>query len=214
MTIVQTLIGYSALIVFLVLPLLSMLTQAFMYQSTVSLYWIWDILSSTDFFSLESTGGRMWEIRRGLLILWGSDHGIFMNSLMVAFYVTLICCIVGVVLAMVMGRYDFPGKKVFQVVLLVPLLATPFVNAYVIGKLFNPRNGLINWLLFDVLQVIPWKVDIDGLFGIMVAQALAYYPIVYMNTVASLNSIDPSLEEMAENLGAKGGGHHDLHFQP
>ena len=204
MTIVQTLIGYSALIVFLVLPLLSMLTQAFMYQSTVSLYWIWDILSSTDFFSLESTGGRMWEIRRGLLILWGSDHGIFMNSLMVAFYVTLICCIVGVVLAMVMGRYDFPGKRVFQVVLLVPLLATPFVNAYVIGKLFNPRNGLINWLLFDVLQVIPWKLDIDGLFGIMVAQALAYYPIVYMNTVASLNSIDPSLEEMAENLGAKG----------
>jgi ABC-type Fe3+ transport system permease subunit len=38
----------------------------------------------------------------------------------------------------------------------------------------------------------------------MVAQTLAYYPIVYMNTVASLNSIDPSLEEMAENLGAKG----------
>lgn len=204
MTIIQTVIGYSSLIVFLALPLLSMLTQAFIYQSRVSLYWFWDILSSNDYFSLASTGGRMWEVRRGIMILWGNDYGIFMNSVIVAFNVTILCCIIGVVLAMVIGRYDFPGKRVFQVVLLVPLLATPFVNAYVIGKLFNPRNGLINWILFDVLHVIPWKLDIDGLFGIMVAQTLAYYPIVYMNTVASLNSIDPSLEEMAENLGARG----------
>lgn len=204
LTIVQTVIGYSSLIVFLVLPLFSMFTQAFMYQSSLSMHWIWNILTSTDFFSIASTGGRMWDVRRGILILWGTDHGIFLNSLMVAFYVTLICIVIGVALAMVMGRYDFPGKKIFQVVLLVPLLATPFVNAYVIGKLFNPRNGLINWIFFDVLHLIPWKVDIDGLFGIMVAQALAYYPIVYMNTVASLNSLDPSLEEMAENLGAKG----------
>jgi len=189
MTIVQTLIGYSSLIVFLVLPLLSMMTQAFIYQSQASLYWFWSILFSNDFFSFAATGGRMWEVRRGILILWGNDHGIFLNSLIVAFNVTLICCVIGVVLAMIMGRYDFPGKS---------------VNAYVIGKLFNPRNGLINWILFDVLHLIPWKLDIDGLFGIMLAQALAYYPIVYMNTVASLNSIDPSLEEMGENLGAKG----------
>jgi len=144
------------------------------------------------------------ELRRGIMILWGTDHGIFLNSLIVAFNVTIACSVIGVVLAMIMGRYNFPAKRVFQIVLLVPLLATPFVNAYVIGKLFNPRNGLINWLLNDVLRLIPWRLDIDGLFGIAVAQTLAYYPIVYMNTVASLNSIDPSLEEMAENLGAKG----------
>ncbi len=204
MTIIQTLIGYSSLIVFLVLPLLSMMTQAFVYKSQASLYWFWSILSSNDYFSFAATGGRMWEVRRGILILWGNDHGVFLNSLIVAFNVTLICCVIGVMLAMIMGRYDFPGKRIFQVLLLVPLLATPFVNAYVIGKLFNPRNGFINWILFDVLHLIPWKLDIDGLFGIMVAQALAYYPIVYMNTVASLNSIDPSLEEMGENLGAQG----------
>ena len=204
MTIIQTLIGYSSLTVFLVLPLLSMFAQAFMYQAQISLYWFWSIISSSDYFSIQSTGGRMWEVRKGILILWGTDHGIFLNSLIVAFTVTLACCFIGVLLAMIMGRYNFPGKRFFQVILLVPLLATPFVNAYVIGKLFNPRNGLINWILNEVLQIIPWRLDIDGLFGIVVAQSLAYYPIVYMNTVASLNSIDPSLEEMAENLGAKG----------
>jgi ABC-type Fe3+ transport system permease subunit len=194
MTIIQTLIGYGALLVFLALPLLSMFTQAFLFQARLSLSWFWSIITSSDYFSLQATGGRMWEVRKGIMILWGTDHGIFLNSLFVAFNVTLSCCIIGVVLAMIMGRYNFPGKRIFQVILLVPLLATPFVNAYVIGKLFNPRNGLINWLLNEILQIIPWRIDIDGLFGIAVAQTLAYYPIVYMNTVASLNSIDPSLE--------------------
>lgn len=204
MTIVQMLIGYSSLIFFLIMPLVSMFAQAFLYQAQVSLYWFWSIIGSSDFFSIESTGGRMLELRRGIMILWGNDHGIFLNSLIIASNVTIACSVIGIVLAMLMGRYNFPGKRIFQVILLVPLLATPFVNAYVIGKLFNPRNGLINWVLNEVLHLIPFQLDIDGLFGIAVAQTLAYYPIIYMNTVASLNSIDPSLEEMAENLGAKG----------
>jgi iron(III) transport system permease protein len=204
MTLVQTLVGYSTLILFLVMPLFSMVAQAFVYQGRASLYWIWSILTNPEYWSLSALGGRMFEVRNDIMILWGIDHGTLLNSLMVAFNVALYCSVIGVFLAFIMGRYSFPGKRVFQVLLLVPLLATPFVNAYVIGKLFNPRNGLINFILVETLHLLPWKLDIDGLFGITLAQTLAYYPIVYMNVVASLNSIDPSLEEMAENLGARG----------
>lgn len=204
MTIVQTLVGYSTLILFLVLPLFTMMVEAFVYQGRASLHWFWSIATSPEYWSLAPLGGRMFEVRNNIMILWGIDHGILLNSLMVAFNVAVYCSFIGVFLAFIMGRYNFPGKRVFQVLLLVPLLATPFVNAYVIGKLFNPRNGLINFILVDVLHLLPWKLDIDGLFGITLAQTLAYYPIVYMNVVASLNSIDPSLEEMAENLGARG----------
>lgn len=204
MTLLQAFLAFGMLFVFLVLPLLSMVTQAFYYEGKFSLHWFYDIFSSTEFTSFTSLGGRLFEVRRDILILWGHDFGILFNSLMVAFNVTVACSIIGIVLAMIMGRYDFKGKRVFQVLLLVPLLATPFVNAYVIGKLFNPRGGLINYILYETLHLIPWRVDIDGLVGITLAQVLAYYPIIYMNVVASLNSIDPSLEEMAENLGAKG----------
>ncbi|MFH0850900.1 MAG: iron ABC transporter permease [Candidatus Bathyarchaeota archaeon] len=204
MTIVQTLVGYSTLILFLVMPLFTMMAEAFVYQGRASLHWFWSILTNPEYWSLAPLGGRMFEVRNDIMILWGIDHGILLNSLMMAFNVAVYCSFIGVFLAFIMGRYNFPGKRVFQVLLLVPLLATPFVNAYVIGKLFNPRNGLINFILVDVLQLLPWKLDIDGLFGITLAQTLAYYPIVYMNVVASLNSIDPSLEEMAENLGARG----------
>ena len=204
LTLTQTLISYSILLAFLVAPLSSLVLQGFSYQNAFSLKWFTDILSSPEYVSLQSRGGRMFEVRRGVMYIWGYDHGILLNSLIVAFSVTVLCSVIGIAVAMIMGRYEFKGKSVFRVILLIPLLATPFVNAYVVGKVFNPRFGLLNYLLYDVLHVIPWRISVDGLVGLVVAQTLSYYPIVYLNVVASLNNIDPSLEEMAENLGATG----------
>lgn len=204
LTIVQTLISYLMLLGFLVLPLSSLVVQGFKFEGGFSLRWFLDILSSPEYVSFQSRGGRMFEVRRGVMYIWGYDHGILLNSLIVAFMVTLFCSIIGVAVAMVMGRYEFKGKAIFKVILLIPLLATPFVNAYVVGKVFNPQFGLLNYLLFDLLHLIPWRISIDGLVGLIFVQTLTYYPIVYTNVLSSLNNIDPSLEEMAENLGSTG----------
>ncbi len=204
MTAIQTFIAYAFLLVFLIAPLVLMVGQAFVYQGGASFRWFTDLLGSPEYVSFTSRGGRLFEVRRGVMYLWGHDYGILLNSLIVALFVTVFCSIIGVVAAMLMGRYRFPGKGLFRVLLLIPLLATPFVNAYIIGKLFNPRGGLINYLLVDLLHVLPWRLDIDGLVGVILAQTLSYYPIIFLNVLASLNSIDPSVEEMAENLGARG----------
>lgn len=204
LTITQTLISYVMLIGFLVLPLSSLVIQGFKYEGGFSLRWFINILTSPEYVSLQSRGGRMFEVRRDVMYIWGYDHGILLNSLMVAFIVTVFCSIIGIGVAMIMGRYEFKGKAIFKVILLIPLLATPFVNAYVVGKVFNPQFGLLNYLLFDLMHILPWRVSIDGLVGLIVIQTLTYYPIVYTNVLSSLNNIDPSLEEMAENLGSKG----------
>jgi iron(III) transport system permease protein len=204
LTITQTLISYFVLIGFLVLPLSSLVIQGFKFEGSLSLNWFIDILTSPEYVSLQSRGGRMFEVRRGVMYLWGYDHGILLNSLMVALTVTVFCSLIGIGVAMIMGRYEFKGKAVFKVILLIPLLATPFVNAYVVGKVFNAQFGLLNWLLVDLLHILPWRVSIDGLVGLIVVQTLTYYPIVYTNVLSSLNNIDPSLEEMAENLGSTG----------
>jgi iron(III) transport system permease protein len=203
-TIVQTLVSYGMLFVFLLAPLASLVGRAFLFGGEFSLAWFVDILGSPEYVSFSSRGGRMFEVVRGTMYLWGYDHGILLNSLIVALSVTILCSVIGVVVAMLMGRYNFRGKNVFKVIILIPLLATPFINAFVIGKMFNPRGGLLNYIFFDLLPLLPWRVDIDGLVGLIVAQTLSYYPIVYLNVLASLNNIDPSLEEMAENLGARG----------
>jgi len=204
LTITQTLISYFVLIGFLVLPLSSLVIQGFKFEGGLSLNWFIDILTSPEYVSLQSRGGRMFEVRRGVMYLWGYDHGILLNSLMVALTVTVFCSMIGIGVAMIMGRYEFKGKAVFKVILLIPLLATPFVNAYVVGKVFNPQFGLLNFLLVDLLHILPWRVSVDGLVGLIVVQTLTYYPIVYTNVLSSLNNIDPSLEEMAENLGSTG----------
>ncbi len=204
LTITQTLISYLVLIGFLVLPLSSLVVQGFKFEGGLSLNWFIDILTSPEYVSLQSRGGRMFEVRRGVMYLWGYDHGILLNSLIVALTVTVFCSVIGIGVAMIMGRYEFKGKAVFKVILLIPLLATPFVNAYVVGKVFNAQFGLLNWLLVDLLRILPWRVSIDGLVGLIVVQTLTYYPIVYTNVLSSLNNIDPSLEEMAENLGSTG----------
>ena len=204
LTVAQTLIGYLVLVGFLVAPLASLVLQAFQYRGSLSLNWFTDVLTSSEYISLKSRGGRLFEVRRDVMYIWGYDHGIIVNSLTVAFLVTLLCSVIGITVAMIMGRYEFKGKAIFRVILLVPLLATPFINAYVVGKVFNPQGGLLNYFLYDLLHIIPWRVSIDGLVGLIVAQTLSYYPIVYTNVQASLSNVDPSLEEMAENLGARG----------
>jgi len=203
-TVIQTLLSYGLLILFLIAPLFSLLSSAFYFGDQLSLKWFQDILSNPEYVSFTPRGGRLFEVIRGTMYIWGYDYGILLNSLIVALSVTILCSIIGVIVAMIMGRYDFKGKNILKVALLIPLLATPFVNAFVIGKMFNPRGGLINYIFFELLHILPWKIDIDGLVGLILAQTLAYYPIVYLNTISSLNNIDPSLEEMAENLGAKG----------
>lgn len=204
LTLTQTLISYFMLIGFLVLPLSALVIQGFKYKGGLSMKWFIDILTSPEYISWESKGGRLFEVRRDVMYIWGYDHGILLNSLMLAVTVTVLCSIIGIGVAMVMGRYEFKGKGIFKIILLIPLLATPFVNAYVVGKVFNPQFGLLNYLLYDVLHLLPWRVSIDGLVGLMVVQTLTYYPIIYTNVLASLNNIDPSMEEMAENLGSTG----------
>ncbi len=204
MTSLQTVVAFSILLVFLIAPLVLMVGQAFLYRGRVSLSWFFDIIGSTEFVSLAPRGGRLFEVHRGTMYIWGNDHGILLNSLIIAVTVASLCSVIGVITAMIMARYRFWGKDILRVLLLVPLLATPFVNAYVIGKLFNPREGLINFFLYDLLHLLPWRIDIDGLVGIALAQTLSFYPIVYLNVLASLMNIDPSVEEQAENLGAKG----------
>ena len=204
LTLTQTLISYFMLIGFLILPLSALVIQGFKYQGGLSMKWFIDILTSPEYISWESKGGRLFEVRRDVMYIWGFDHGILLNSLMLAITVTVLCSIIGIGVAMVMGRYEFKGKSIFKIILLIPLLATPFVNAYVVGKVFNPQFGLLNYLLYDVLHLLPWRISIDGLVGLMVVQTLTYYPIIYTNVLASLNNIDPSMEEMAENLGSTG----------
>jgi len=221
LTIIQVIIAFSILIFFLLVPIFSMLVSAFIHEGSFTFKHFEDIASDKEMikippkgtwikveerykFRILPNGSRVLVTERILAIgVEGPDFGYILNTIFVAVVVTIFTSILGLVAAFIMARYDFPGKMLFRVVLLIPMLATPFVNAYVLGRVLGPY-GLLNYILFDTLHIIPYRIIISGLPAVILIQTLSYFPIVYLNTLSAIINIDPSLEEQAENLGAKG----------
>ncbi|CAN5843374.1 iron ABC transporter permease [soil metagenome] len=123
-------------------------------------------------------------------------HGL-LNSLGVAAGTTTIAMLLAVPLAVLTTRFEFPLKRALGALILIPLILPPFVGAIGV-KMILGRHGALNALLGTT-----WDVTADaGMWGVVLVQALALYPIVYLNATAALANLDPALDEAAQNLGS------------
>ncbi|MEI8352394.1 MAG: iron ABC transporter permease [bacterium] len=125
------------------------------------------------------------------------------TSFTIAFGVTAGCVMVALPLAWLFARYAFPGKAVWSGLLLLPMILPPFVSAVGMKMLFA-RAGALSTLMMN-LGLAEGPVDWLGRFpllGIILLETLHLFPILFLNLVAALANIDPSLEESAQNLGA------------
>ena len=208
---------------FLLTPLGAVTLRSFTYGGKPSLYWFKFVFSDNfylpvdimdkppyiklsgaalDFYrSIEYTTPSGEKVR--IVYVQGWDLGVILNSLAVAGLTTLFSTILGSALAFVFARYRFPGCEALRILLLVPLLSTPFVGAIGLKKMIT-ADGVLNTLFYDVLHILPFKVEFTGLAAVVAVQTLIFYPIVFLNTYTALISIDPTLEEQAENMGAYG----------
>ncbi|MEM3070803.1 MAG: iron ABC transporter permease, partial [Candidatus Bathyarchaeia archaeon] len=181
--------------IFLIYPLSEMLVIAFTKDGSPSLSWFMDIFSSRFYIDPVGQGSILeYSPEYNLLYIQGRDHGVILNSLIVAASVSILAGLFGLLMAFILARYEFPGKSLFRVLSMTPLLLSPFVNVFVVKKLFEPF-GLINWLLHEVLRVLPFRVYFDGLAAVVLVQSLTFYPIVTLNTYSALMNIDPTMEE-------------------
>ena len=123
-----------------------------------------------------------------------------LNSLGIAAGTTLLATLVAVPLAWLGHRYNYPGKGIFSALILVPLILPPFVGAIGILQMLGPY-GALNALLG--LGPVDW-LGRSRYLGVILIQALALYPILYLNVSAALANVDPAMEEAASNLGCRG----------
>lgn len=126
-------------------------------------------------------------------------EGLF-NSLRIACGTTGLVLLIAVPLAWLSNRFEFAGKKLISGLVLVPMILPPFVGAIGFQQILG-RYGALNTLLG--LGPIDW-LGLNRYLGVVILQALALYPIMYLNVAAALANIDPAMEEAAENLGATG----------
>lgn len=128
------------------------------------------------------------------------------TSFLIAVLVTAACTAVALPLAWLFARRDFAGKAWFGGALLLPMILPPFVGAVGMKILFA-RAGALSTLAMR-LGLADGPVDWFGAFpltGVVLLETLHLFPILYLNLVAALANIDPSLEEAAANLGASPG---------
>lgn len=105
--------------------------------------------------------------------------------------------LVGFLFAYTVTRTTVPGRRLFRAIGLLPLFSPPFMIAFSYILMFG-RNGLITYSLLGT------RFNIIGWHGLWLSQTIAFFPIAALVMEGVLQSIAPSLEYAARNLGASG----------
>ncbi|MEO8946087.1 MAG: iron ABC transporter permease [Gemmatimonadaceae bacterium] len=130
-----------------------------------------------------------------------SDVEALRNSIIIAVASVVAALAIGVPLAFLLTRFDFPGRTLLRAAALLPAALPPLVG--VISFLFlYGDTGVITKVTQMVLGLkdIPWHLD--GIGAIIFIHAYTMYVYVYLFVSAGLERYESSLDEAAIGLGA------------
>ncbi len=125
------------------------------------------------------------------------------NSLLLGVVTVLTSSVLGIAIAFLLVRFDFWGRNFFSYLTMIPIISPPLVG--VLGFTFIlGRAGTVNVLLMDAFDMLKPVNFLYGIHGVVLVETLHLFPMITLNVVDALGKIDPSLEEAAESVGARG----------
>ncbi|HEB10771.1 MAG TPA: iron ABC transporter permease [Spirochaetales bacterium] len=161
----------TSLILFILFPLFKVITASIFPQNSFSLSVLAEVIGS-------------WYLRQA-----------FYNSVMMGALTGFFGVAVGFIFAFTMARTNIPFKKFFHLIAIVPIISPPFIGALSIIMLFG-NNGFISDTILHLTNV-----KIYGFRGLLFAQVLTFFPVAYIILRGVLESISPTLEDAALDLG-------------
>jgi iron(III) transport system permease protein len=123
------------------------------------------------------------------------------NTLLLGAAVTTASTIVGVSLAYLTSRFEFPFKWLIAMLPLTTLIV-PEVIAAQTWLMMLGNNGLITRSLESIGIPLP---SFYGWPGLIIVMTFIYYTYVYIGTLAAIRGFDAQLEEAAQSLGTSPG---------
>jgi iron(III) transport system permease protein len=125
--------------------------------------------------------------------LWG--------SLWISLASVALAGLIGIPLAFLFGRYDFPGRRILGWLVALPAVLPPLVGVIAFLFLYG-ESGFIALLIQRLLRLEnpPWALQ--GAGAILLVHAYSMYVYFYLFTRAGLASLDASVLEAAASLGA------------
>lgn len=129
------------------------------------------------------------------LMSFETRDAIFM-SFYAAFLATLFTFILGVPLAYVLARYNFPGKGVIDASMDLPILIPHDAAGIALLLLFGPRTMIGAGFSSIGINFV------NTLFGIVLAMAFVSSPFMIRSAEDAFKAINPDMEKVARSLGA------------
>jgi molybdate transport system permease protein len=142
---------------------------------------------------LRAPWGDAWSI------LHGSDATQALQlSLWTSTVATAISLLVGVPLAWVLARTDFPGLRLLRALVTLPLVLPPVVGGVALLLAFG-RNGFLGRYLDQWFGItIPFSPT-----AVIMAETFVAMPFLVVTVEGALRSADRGFEEAAATLGAQ-----------
>ncbi|TGZ19367.1 molybdate ABC transporter permease [Streptomyces sp. S816] len=118
-------------------------------------------------------------------------------SLVSATLATAVSLVLGVPLAWLLARTDFPGRGLVRALVTLPLVLPPVVGGVAL-LLALGRNGVIGkWLDAWFGVTLPFTTT-----AVVLAEAFVAMPFLVISVEGTLRAADPRFEEAATTLGA------------
>ncbi|WP_430789257.1 ABC transporter permease [Actinoplanes sp. G11-F43] len=118
-------------------------------------------------------------------------------SLLTSTLATVLCLFLGVPLAWLLARVEFPGRRLVRALITVPLVLPPVVGGIAL-LLALGRRGLVGQWLDETFGItLPFTTT-----GVVIAESFVALPFLVIAVEGALRGADSRFEEAAATLGA------------
>lgn len=131
----------------------------------------------------------------------------FQNTILLIVCVTTVTMALSLLFAAILSREKIKGQNFFRIIFYIPNILSVVVISAIFSAIYDPTNGLLNSIIgifrknneTPILWLGDQKLVIYSLVIALIWQAIGYYMVMYM---ASMASVPESLYESANLEGA------------
>jgi len=130
-----------------------------------------------------------------------TDREALRTSIVISLASVVASVIIGVPLAFLLSRFEFPGRRILKGVATLPAALPPLVGVIAFLFLYG-ESGLVTRAIQHLfgMKEAPWRLT--GVWAIIFVHAYTMYVYVFLFVSAGLDRFDTTLDEAASGLGA------------
>jgi molybdate transport system permease protein len=118
-------------------------------------------------------------------------------SILTSLAATGVALVLGVPLAWMLARVEFPGRSLVRGLVLLPMVLPPVVGGAALLFALGRRGVVGEWLYEHLGVLLPFSTA-----GVIVAETFVAMPFLVITVEAALRSVDRRFEDAAATLGA------------